>query len=176
MLFYVIEKLFFFTLACVLFSLLLMGLDLRDEPSVTFIYPELDTLNNCFAEVFFDRLKAAHHLMEPFVFLRNTVLYDMLNLAVMRTLFLVYGHPHILLQVLLLGVSFGYALVSMFRSSMFSLKSTITLINFCYRLFKYLSVFLLFQCFCDLIYLTAFVLLLSLFIFGCRLAVIFFVG
>lgn len=176
MLFYLIEKFFFFTVFCVLLSLLLIGLDLRSEPSVTFIYPEMDTLNNCFAEVFYDRLKLAHTLIEPFGFLKNTVLYDMLNLAVLRTLFLIYSHPHILLQVLLLGISFGYALISMFRSSMFSLKSAINLIFFIHRITKYLAFFLMFQCFGDLVYLTAFVLLLSLFIFGCRLAVIFFVG
>ena len=112
MLFYIIEKTFLFVLAMVLLSLLMIGADFRSEPSATLIYPEMDTLYNCFSEVFVSRLKTVHTLVSPFDFLRNTVLYDILSLSLMRFIFLVYGHPHILLQVLFLGVNFGYALLS----------------------------------------------------------------
>ena len=100
MLFYFLEKYFLFLTAMIVFSVILYLLDITEPASVTFIYPEMDTLFNCFSETFFERLKYVHRIMESFDFLKNTFVYDSLRLFVIRILFLVYGHFGVLIQIL----------------------------------------------------------------------------
>lgn len=176
MLFYFLEKYFLFMTAMIVFSLVLYLADIRDPASMTFIYPEMDTLFNCFSENFFERLRNVHSVMESFDFLKNTFVYDSLHLFVIRILFLIYGHFGVIFQILFCGFCFGYVFISMFRSSMVSFKSAFNLVSVFTTMLRYLTIFLMFQTFCDLIYLTCVLLLLSVFLLGTRLAVIVLVG
>lgn len=171
-----IEKIFWFVFSMTLLSLFMLFMDFHSNPSSTFIYPEMDTMYNCFPDGFFETLKLVHNLMKPMSFLKSTPVFDMVNLCVMRSCFIIYDHLQIFAQMLFLGLTFGYAAVTLFRNSMFSLKSSINIIYFLVRLFKYLSIFLMFQWFCDFVYLTSVVLLFTLFLYGIKIAVIFFVG
>lgn len=176
MLFYFLEKYFLFLTAMIVFSVIMYLLDITEPASMTFIYPEMDTLFNCFSETFFERLKSVHRIMESFDFLKNTFVYDSLRLFVIRILFLVYGHFGVLSQILFAGFCLGYVFISMFRSSMVSFKSAFNLVSVFTTMLRYLTIFLMFQSFCDLIYLTCVMLLLSVFLMGTRLAVIVLVG
>ena len=176
MLFYLIEKSYRFVCFMAVFTLILYYADISRTPSATFIYPEMDTLYNCFSEVFFQRLKYVHILIEPFAFLKNTLVYKMLQLFFLRVCFLVYGHINVIVQCLFFGFCFGYASISILRNYMFSFKGMLALCSFFILFIRYLAIFLMFQCMSDLIYLTSVVLLLSVFLLGIRLAVIFFVG